>query len=75
MSALWSAVRRFALFWYAFVVGDDWTIAVGVVTGIGASYGLVVAGADAGWLVLPLGAVAILAVSVRRANRRVARRG
>jgi hypothetical protein len=75
MSTLWGAARRFGLFWYAFVVGDDWAIAAGVVAGVGAAYGLVAAGSDAAWLVLPAAAIAILAVSIRRANRRVARRG
>jgi hypothetical protein len=70
MIRLWDPLRRFALFWYGFLVGDDWTIAVGVVASLAVSYGLVRAGATESWVLLPLGAVAVLAVSIRRANRR-----
>jgi hypothetical protein len=72
MSTLLDAAKRFGLFWYGFVVGDDWTIAVGVVASLGASYGLLEAESVASWWLLPLGAVAVLALSVRRANRRAA---
>ena len=70
MTALGDGVKRFAGFWYAFVVGDDWTIALGVVASVAAAYGLLEAGATESWVLLPLGAVAVLASSIRRANRR-----
>ena len=62
-------VKRFALFWYDFVVGDDWFIAAGVVVAIAATYGLHKDGLDAWWF-LPPAVVVILAIAVARANRR-----
>ena len=64
-----TAVKRFALFWYDFVVGDDWFIAAGVVAAIAGTYGLHETGLKDWWL-LPVAVVAILAISLVRANRR-----
>jgi hypothetical protein len=64
-----TAAKRFALFWYDFVVGDDWFIAAGVVVAIAGTYGLHRAGLRDWWL-LPVAGVAILAVALVRANRR-----
>jgi len=62
-------VRAFAAFWYDFVVGDDWLVAVGVVTGLALTYGLSQAGA-AGWWLLPLCLAVLLPLSLWRAARR-----
>jgi hypothetical protein len=51
------------------VVGDDWFIAAGVVAAIAGTYGLHRAGLRDWWL-LPVAAVAILAVALVRASRR-----
>jgi hypothetical protein len=61
-------VRRFGRFWWDFVVGDDWRIALGVVLALGATAGLVAAGVPAWWL-LPLTVVALLGLSLSRAAR------
>ncbi len=63
-------LRSFAAFWYDFVVGDDWRIALGVLLALAATAGLVHgAGVDAWWL--PPAAVAVLlGLSLRRAGRR-----
>ncbi len=68
----WDAVKSFALFWYGFVVGDDWMIAAGVAVALGVTYGLQTDSVPAWWL-LPLVVVAVVAVSLRRTNRRDAR--
>jgi hypothetical protein len=60
----------FGRFWWDFVVGDDWTTAAGVLVALGATYGLVRGNARPAWWLLPLAAVAIVAVGVRRADRR-----
>lgn len=60
-------VRRFARFWYDFIVGDDWTIAAWVV-GIVSATGLLARRWDV-WPLLPLAVVAALALSLRRAKR------
>jgi hypothetical protein len=51
-----------------FVVGDDWRVALGVVTAIAVT-ALVATTAVAAWWVLPVGVVALLADSLRRAAR------
>ena len=59
------ALRRFGAFWWDFVVGDDWRIAVGVVASLGVSAALVDTGVPAWWL-LPLAVALLLYVSLRR---------
>jgi hypothetical protein len=60
-----NALRRFGRFWWDFVVGDDWRIAVGVVVALGMSAALVATGVPAWWL-LPLAVALLLYVSLRR---------
>ena len=65
-----SLVRNFLAFWYDFIVGDDWTVAVGIV-GLLIVCG-VLAHAQPGmatWIVMPIGVVAVLALSIRNAIR------
>jgi hypothetical protein len=61
-------LKGFARFWYDFFVGDDWTVAVGVVITLAATYALSLAGIPA-WWVTPVAVVMLLALSVRRAAR------
>jgi hypothetical protein len=61
-------LRSFGLFWWDFVVGDDWRAAAGVGLAIGATAALVASGVDAWWL-MPIGVAAVLALSLRRASR------
>jgi hypothetical protein len=60
-------VVAFGLFWYDFVVGDDWSIAVGVVAAIAVAALLVNAGVNAFWLV-PLAVAGLLAASLWRVS-------
>jgi len=62
-----SAIAGFGRFWYRFIVGDDWTIAVTVVVAVALSYVLLRAGVPAWWLV-PVAVIAILGISLRRAR-------
>ena len=62
-------IRAFAAFWYDFVVGDDWLIAVGVVTTLALTYLLSRAAVPAWWL-MPLSVVVLLPLSLWRAARR-----
>jgi hypothetical protein len=64
-----SALRRFAHFWYDFVVGDDWRVAAAVVAGMGVSAIVAHAGVPGAWIVLPLTVVAVLGFSVVSARR------
>ena len=64
-----SKLRAFGMFWWDFVVGDDWVAAAGVVLAIGATAALVAAGVNAWWL-MPLAVVGLLALTLRRATAR-----
>jgi hypothetical protein len=56
-----------ALRWvWEFVAGDDWVAAVGVVLALGVTALIAAAGAPA-WWVMPVAAIGLLALSLRRA--------
>jgi len=59
-------VRAAALWVWAFVVGDDWVTAAGVVVALGVTAIIAGAGAPA-WWVMPVAVVALLVLSLRRA--------
>jgi hypothetical protein len=61
-------LRSFGRFWWDFVVGDDWLVALLVAIGIGATAALAAADVTAWWL-LPLAVLLVLWVSLRRAIR------
>jgi hypothetical protein len=61
-------LKGFAKFWYDFFVGDDWTVAVGVLFALAATYGLSRTGVPA-WWIMPVAVVILLGASVRRAAR------
>jgi hypothetical protein len=68
MSRVWRWVRGFGLFWWDFIVGDDWLIAAG----IAASLALVTVLAHHGqrlWWLLPVTVPALLTWSLRRSSR------
>jgi hypothetical protein len=62
-------LRQFLRFWYDFIVGDDWRLAIGVVLTTAAVYLGVHLGVNAWWMV-PLGIAALLWSSVHIAVRR-----
>ena len=61
-------VRGFLRFWWDFVVGDDWRVAVGLAIAIAVTWELEQAGIAA-WWVLPLAVALLLVTSVRREAR------
>ncbi len=66
-------LRGFARFWYDFVVGDDWRIAVGVVLVLACGAVLVATEALADDVLVPLvgaGIVAVVSVSLVAGARR-----
>jgi hypothetical protein len=63
-----SRLKAFGRFWWDFVIGDDWLVAVLVVVAIGATAVLAAADVTAWWL-MPAAAVGILWLSLRRAIR------
>ncbi|MGH3771251.1 MAG: hypothetical protein ACRDRW_07625 [Pseudonocardiaceae bacterium] len=62
-------LRSFLAFGYDFLVGDDWTIAVGVVLALALTTALTATGVSAWWLP-PLAVLGVLALSLGRAIRR-----
>lgn len=62
-------LRAFGLFWWDFVVGDDWRMAAGVVVLLGATAILSRSGID-GWWLPPVAVLAVLVLSLARVVRR-----
>jgi len=63
-----SVLRSFGRFWWDFVVGDDWRVAVAIAAGLGITAVLTHWGVDAWWLV-PVFAALALAGSLWRATQ------
>ena len=61
-------LKGFGLFWYDFVIGDDWQIAAGVALGLALTYGLSQVSSLA-WIVGPLVVAVLLPWGIRRALR------
>ena len=62
-------LKHFLLFWYDFIVGDDWMIAAGVVMALGVSAALARRDVNAWWVML-VAVVVLLAASLWRETRR-----
>ena len=65
-------LRSFLYFWYDFIVGDDWTVAFGVIIALAVTALLAHAHIPA-WYLRPAAALALLALSLARAARRRSR--
>ncbi len=61
-------LRAFGAFWYDFVIGDDWRVAVGVVVALAATYGISHTSIPTWWLV-PVAVLVLLPFSLWRAVR------
>ena len=61
-------MRRFGQFWWDFVVGDDWRVAVGIAIAFGLTAWLATTSLPAWWL-LPLAVAGVLWMSLRRVAR------
>jgi hypothetical protein len=61
-------VKAFGRFWWDFVVGDDWRVAVGIAVALGLTWLLAHHGHNAWWL-LPVAVALVLVESVRREAR------
>jgi hypothetical protein len=61
-------LAAFGRFWWEFVIGDDWLVAVLVAAGIGAT-AILAAASVAAWWLLPLVVLLVLWLSLRRAIR------
>ena len=62
-------LRSFGLFWWDFVVGDDWRVAAGLAVALGLTWLLERNDVSAWWL-LPVAVGLVLAESLRREARK-----
>ncbi len=62
-------LRAFGAFWYDFIVGDDWRVAVSVVVALVVTYAVSRTSVPA-WWVLPAAVALVLPWSLWRARRR-----
>lgn len=62
-------LRAFGAFWYDFVIGDDWRVAVGVGVALVLTYVLSVTTSIAVWWVLPAAVLILLPYSLLRVIR------
>jgi uncharacterized membrane protein len=61
-------LKAFGEFWYDFVVGDDWQVALAVVIALAATY-CISRTTAAAWWVLPVAVAVVLPWSLWRATR------
>ena len=60
-------VKTFGAFWYDFVVGDDWRVAVGVVVTLGLTFLLAHQGVAMWWFV-PLAVIGMMTMPLVRSK-------
>jgi uncharacterized membrane protein len=62
-------LRAFGTFWYDFVIGDDWRVALTVALALGATFAVNhLTGASVWWIVV-VAVIAALPLSIYRATR------
>jgi hypothetical protein len=65
-----SKVRAFGAFWYDFIIGDDWRVALGVILALAITY-VASRSTDAPlWWILVVAVAVLLPVSIHRVTRR-----
>jgi hypothetical protein len=62
-------LRAFAAFWYDFVIGDDWRVAVGVAIALALTVALSATTHLPTWWIVVAAVAALLPLSIRRATR------
>jgi hypothetical protein len=68
-NGLAARLRAFGAFWYDFVIGDDWRVAIGVVVALALTYLLSVTTSIAVWWVVPAAVLLLLPYSLLRVIR------
>jgi uncharacterized membrane protein len=69
MNTLTKRLKAFGAFWYDFVIGDDWRVAVVVVVALAATFGLSKTSVASWWL-MPVAVALILPITLWQARRR-----
>jgi hypothetical protein len=59
-------LKSFLLFWYDFIIGDDWTVALGVILALGITRVVAHQGVTSWWL-MPIAVTILLGASLWRA--------
>lgn len=62
--------RAFGAFWYDFVIGDDWRVAMGVVLAFALTFGLTRSAGASLWWIIPIAVAILLPLSIYRVTRR-----
>ncbi|MGH7195835.1 MAG: hypothetical protein ACREGA_03590 [Candidatus Saccharimonadales bacterium] len=70
MRKFWNYTKSFGKFWYNFVIGDDWTLAVAAATGIILDIILHFTIELSAWYILPVLVAIALGLSIKRASSR-----
>ena len=65
MARIWSWLAAFGRFWYDFIIGDDWTVAVAVLAGLIVT-GILNANNIVAWWLMPIIVIVMTGISVRR---------
>lgn len=63
-------LRTIGAFWYGFIIGDDWRVAVGVVATLALTAALSRTTHAPAWPLIVIAVIALLAATTRRAARR-----
>ncbi|MCU1558032.1 MAG: hypothetical protein JWN09_2027 [Microbacteriaceae bacterium] len=63
-----AGIKSFGMFWYDFVIGDDWQVAAGIAVAFVIT-AIVSANTAVAWIVVPIAVVLLLPYSIRRALR------
>jgi hypothetical protein len=61
-------LKAFGAFWYDFIIGDDWTVAAGIVLALIIT-GVVATTATPAWWIVPTAIAILLPLSLWRATR------
>lgn len=64
------SLKRFGLFWYDFIIGDDWRVALAVAASFAVTAALSAAGAEGIWWIVPAVAVLTLPMALSRLVRK-----
>ena len=67
---IWSWIVAFGRFWYGYIFGDDWTVAVAIFAGL-ALTAILNANHIVAWWLMPVLVVVVTGVSLRRASSRL----
>ena len=62
-------LRAFGAFWYDFIIGDDWRVALGVTLAFVATYATSRWTSVPAWWIVPAVVAVLLPLSIRRATR------